>query len=136
MTRTKQIIVIRRDLNMPPGKLAAQVSHASMAFLTKEAVIQSEGLRYHVKSSSLPHGSASEVLDWIQDSYTKICLGVDSLEELENVQYYAIQAGLNVHEIIDNGLTCFNGVLTKTCIAIGPHYNEKFVTVTKHLKLY
>lgn len=30
----KQIIIARRDLEMSPGKLSAQVSHASMAFLT------------------------------------------------------------------------------------------------------
>ena len=30
----KQIVIARRDLNMSPGKLAAQVSHGSMAFLT------------------------------------------------------------------------------------------------------
>lgn len=30
----KQIIIARKDLNLSPGKLAAQVSHASMAFLT------------------------------------------------------------------------------------------------------
>lgn len=32
----KQIIIARKDLNMSPGKLAGQVSHASMAFLTNQ----------------------------------------------------------------------------------------------------
>lgn len=34
MIMYKQLIIARKDLNMSPGKLAAQVSHASMAFLT------------------------------------------------------------------------------------------------------
>lgn len=29
----RQLIIARKDLQMSPGKLAAQVSHASMAFL-------------------------------------------------------------------------------------------------------
>ena len=33
----KQLIIARRDLNMSPGKLAAQVSHASSAFLIEKA---------------------------------------------------------------------------------------------------
>ena len=32
----RQLIIARKDLNMSPGKLAAQVSHASMAFLTTQ----------------------------------------------------------------------------------------------------
>ena len=30
----RQLIIARKDLQMSPGKLAAQVSHASMAFIT------------------------------------------------------------------------------------------------------
>lgn len=33
-SRMRQLIIARKDLNMSAGKLAAQVSHASMAFLT------------------------------------------------------------------------------------------------------
>ena len=32
----KQVIIARKDLEMSPGKLSAQVSHASMAFLTSQ----------------------------------------------------------------------------------------------------
>lgn len=34
MSDYKQLIIARKDLNMSPGKLAAQVSHGSMAWLT------------------------------------------------------------------------------------------------------
>ena len=40
----KQLIIARKDLNMSPGKLAAQVSHASMAFLTNQ--IRNKGQKY------------------------------------------------------------------------------------------
>ena len=40
----RQLIIVRKDLNMTPGKLAAQVSHASMAFLTNMIRNNSEPL--------------------------------------------------------------------------------------------
>lgn len=40
----KQIIIVRKDLQMSPGKLAAQVSHGSMAFLTW--AIRNKAVRY------------------------------------------------------------------------------------------
>ena len=30
----KQILIARKDLDMSPGKLSAQISHASMSFIT------------------------------------------------------------------------------------------------------
>lgn len=42
----KQIIIVRRDLDLSPGKLSGQVSHASIAFLTnmlKEHVLPVAG---------------------------------------------------------------------------------------------
>lgn len=39
----KQLIIARRDLNMSPGKLAAQVSHASIG-----KVKEVDGLMYHI----------------------------------------------------------------------------------------
>lgn len=47
----KQLIIARRDLNMSPGKLAAQVSHASIAFLLEKLYWGSkerDGLMYHI----------------------------------------------------------------------------------------
>lgn len=43
----KQVIVVNKGLNMSPGKLAAQVSHASMAFLTR--MIQVNTKKYAVE---------------------------------------------------------------------------------------
>ena len=42
----RQLIIARKDLHMSPGKLAAQVSHASMAFLSYD-------IRRHTKKISL-----------------------------------------------------------------------------------
>ncbi len=47
----RQLIIARKDLNMSPGKLAAQVSHASMAFLSH--MIHEGGLQ---KRASLDTG--------------------------------------------------------------------------------
>jgi PTH2 family peptidyl-tRNA hydrolase len=36
---------------------------------------------------------------------------------------------------VDAGLTEFNGVPTKTCIAIGPNWSDEIDEITGHLKL-
>ena len=125
---TKQVIVMRTDLNMRKGKMVAQGSHASMAFLTRRAFFDDEYLYTGLQN----HDEAEE---WMKNSFTKICVGVKSEEELDEIYNKAKEAGLTVHMVVDSGLTEFNGVPTKTCLAIGPHYSEKIDTITGNLKL-
>jgi peptidyl-tRNA hydrolase len=75
-------------------------------------------------------------LDWIRSSFKKVTLQVNSEEELLEIERKAKEAGLEVHVITDSGLTEFNGVPTKTCLAIGPDEEDKINAVTGHLKLY
>jgi len=124
----KQVIVIRKDLKMRRGKEIAQGAHASIAFL-------SNIVRRSLVSAQLPVLSMAE-MEWINTKFTKICLTVESEQELLDIQKKALEANLVVHLITDAGLTEFDGVPTNTCLAIGPDYSEKIDPVTGHLKLY
>lgn len=122
----KQVIIIRRDLKMGRGKTASQAAHASMKFLT-------DGMSFRGGEASILLDD--DLTDWLGNSFTKICLYVDSEEELDMVYQVARDAGLRVSMIEDNGTTEFNGVKTKTCIAIGPNKVDEINIVTGHLKL-
>lgn len=140
--QTKQVIVIRRDLKMRRGKEIAQGAHASNAFFTsrlKEIFGNGITLRSCVKLVYwFLTGRLLTPVEWlwITHSFTKICLTVKSEEELISVYEHAKLAGLEVHLITDNGATEFNGVPTKTCLAIGPGYSEEINKVTSGLTLY
>ncbi|NLR79126.1 aminoacyl-tRNA hydrolase [Chitinophaga eiseniae] len=124
----KQVIVMRKDLNMRKGKMIAQGAHASIAFLTRHATIEGYTLQTNLRNPE-------EVSEWMTKGFTKICLSVDSEEELERVYQQAVEDGLNATLITDSGLTEFGGVATKTCCAIGPNLNEAIDRITKDLKL-
>lgn len=124
----KQVIVMRKDLNMRKGKMVAQGSHASMAFLTRTGFFD---LGFH--NTNLKN--EKEIQTWMEEGFTKICVSVDSEQELMEIYNEAKQKGLTVELIIDSGFTEFGGVPTKTCIAIGPNSVENIDKVTGHLKL-
>ncbi len=48
----------------------------------------------------------------------------------------AIEAGLVAHLITDRGLTEFGGVPTRTCLGVGPDYDDLIDQVTGDLELY
>ena len=56
-------------------------------------------------------------------------------EELDAVYDRAKEAGLTVHMVVDSGKTEFDGIPTKTCLAIGPHEASKIDKITGNLKL-
>lgn len=125
----KQVIVIRKDLNMRKGKMCAQASHASLAFLLRGSEFVGEKLT----SKKLPNAEETHI--WQTEGQTKICVSVDSEKELEEIHKKALEAGLTVNMIVDSGLTEFNGVKTKTCLAIGPNYSKQIDKITGNLKL-
>ena len=122
MSVVKQMIVMRRDLKMRRGKEIAQGSHASISFVTR---------RLNQKS---PKFSKAEK-EWLEGSFAKVCVKVNSEEELLEVYQKAKDAMLEVHLITDSGKTEFDGVPTKTCLAIGPDYSDKIDPITGDLTL-
>lgn len=112
----KQIIVVRKDLNMRKGKMCAQVAHASQ-------------LTY------IRHKFDKRVKRWLRGPFTKICVSVDSEEEFFEIERKAIEAGLLVSAIQDAGKTEFKGVPTWTAMAIGPDIDKNLEPITGDLKL-
>ena len=128
---TKQVIVIRRDLKMRRGKEIAQGAHASMAWL-----------RQRIMPRLTPAGRADQVQfsaaerSWLELSMRKVTVKVGSETELLDVYEKAVAAGLVVHLITDRGLTEFGGIPTRTCLAVGPDYDDLIDPVTGDLELY
>lgn len=113
-TAYKQVILVRKDLKLPKGKLAAQVAHASV-----------EGV----------HRSDKNVVrDWRAEGMKKIVLEVKDLEELHRYQQDAKQSGLITALITDAGHTVV-APGTTTCMAIGPDIEAKIDKITGQLKM-
>lgn len=140
MIEVKQVIVVRKDLNMRKGKIAAQVAHASMAVLLDS--MQRDELTYPVGTGitegmrlSLLLDKGSPAYEWLNGQFTKIVLYVESEDD---ITVLANRCNFMVvpHAVItDAGRTEFHGKPTVTCIAIGPDISEKIDTITGDLPL-
>ena len=126
---TKQVIVLRKDLKMRKGKMVAQGAHASM-----KAILDRGGIK-HPESNTLIVEMTPEMKSWICGIFTKVCVSVDSEEELLYCYKQAKSAGLICSLIQDSGLTEFNGIPTYTAVAVGPASNEDVDKITGELKL-
>ena len=115
----KQIIIVNADIKMSPGKLAAQVAHASVG-----AVID----------SFYGYDFTSPVYDkWVNSGSTKIVVKA-SEEEIREFFEKFYHTDIPNHMVFDEGRTELNNG-TLTCYGIGPASNEE-LKATQHLKLY
>lgn len=142
---------MRKFPNLRTGKYASQAAHASMAFLTKHGKMdcirhihplglvtcqQNEEHFFVNKNSSGIGAHPAAIAHWLAHSFRKIVCYVETEEELLELHKNASEKGLMSHLVEDNGATEFGGVKTTTALAIGPHWDDDFVGVTDHLKLF
>lgn len=146
----RQVIIARKDLNMSPGKLAAQVAHASWAFLSQE--IRGAGKRI---GGQLPNWTEVEILipndvydDWFCGIFTKTICEAKNYNQLLKATEIAKEIGLvegqDYFLIWDACLTELmpeavdeDGVgRTLTCIGFRPLDDETAWKISKKFQLY
>ena len=146
----KQIIIARKDLNMSAGKLAAQVSHASMAFLTNEIRNEwSKNTTYFKGNEYKTYYSVELTFDkdlfeqWIDGEFTKCVLKAKNKSQLLKAKTLAEEMGMTENEdffcIYDNchtELTPEDNGRTLTCIGFKPMDSEVIDKIGKKYQLY
>ena len=110
----KQVILVREDLNLPKGKLSAQVAHAAVDASSK---------------------SDKKNIDlWKKGGGKKVVLKVNDEKELFKYKQMAEDSGLKTALITDAGHTVVEPG-TITCLGIGPDEEEKIDRETGKLKM-
>jgi len=110
----KQVIIVRNDLKMGKGKIAAQAAHASLA--------------------SYKNADKKTKEAWESMGCKKVVLKVESEAELLKFLELARDAGLPSALITDAGLTQIPACTT-TCLGIGPAEEGKVDKIVGGLKL-
>ena len=138
--KSKQMIVIRRDLKMRKGKIAAQAGHACVEATLMAIVREGRGgaLRATDGWAWVEHGEddVTALTEWFDAGVAKVCVYVDSEEELLDLAERGRELGFAVALVRDAGHTEFHGEPTYTCLAFEPLPAEKVDPLTGELPLY
>lgn len=113
----KQVIIVRNDIKMSKGKIAAQVAHAALA-------------SYIEATKKWPNWAK----EWLMEGQRKVVLKVNSLEELLELKRRVEEKDFPNSLITDAGLTELEPGTT-TCLGIGPAPSEELDKIVGHLKL-
>lgn len=138
----KQVIIARKDLPMSPGKLAAQVSHASMAFLTHE--IRRSAYDEGDRVLATVNMSKDLFEMWINGVFTKCVLGAKNKKDIakaikladelgmeENVDYFVIRDICRTELAPED-----EDGRTVTCVGFAPMESELIDKIGKKFQLY
>ena len=110
----KQVIIIRTDLKMGKGKLAAEAAHVSISAFLK--------------------AREEDKKDWVDSGMKKIVLKVETEKDLISVFQKLKKEKLPVEMIADRGLTQISPG-TKTAVGCGPIEEKKIDGITGKMKL-
>lgn len=110
----KQVMVVRTDLKMGKGKIAAQCCHGSLGAYKKT--------------------NPEKIRKWENEAYAKVVCKVSSLEELLELKKQAIINKVSYYLVVDAGRTQIP-TSTTTVLALGPDEDEIIDKITGDLKL-
>ena len=123
---------------MRKGKMVAQGAHASLAILTNNLIgypfvwHRFPLMVFRFLKLFLFH---KPFRVWHTGSFTKICVYVNSEQELKDIYNKAKSNGIICSIITDAGFTEFRGVPTLTTVGIGPDESSKIDKITGGLPL-
>ena len=150
----RQVIIARKDLNMSPGKLAAQCCHASLAFLTSQMRDRSQMSKLYRDGEVVAYNPLGMIIEkdiyeeWISGIFTKTICEARNYNQLMKAVALANELGLkegtDYFLIKDNCLTELepeevdeNGVgRTLTCIGFKPLPDDIAHQISKKFQLY
>lgn len=113
----KLVVLVRNDVKMGKGKIAAQVAHAAV-----------QCALYAEKKDKRSFEA------WYATGQAKVVLKVDGLDELKRYMAEARSVGLHTEMITDAGRTQIEPG-TITCMGIGPALVSDIDKVTGELKM-
>ena len=140
--KAKQMIVMRRDLKMRKGKIAAQAGHACVEAVLLALARERRLDQVRVAPSGnwvyLDEGNMAPtpLADWFSAGVAKVCVYVDSEEALLELAAKGREEGFLCALVRDAGHTEFHGEPTYTCLAFEPLYPEQIDPLTGELPLY
>ncbi len=120
----KQVIVVRTDLNMSVGKIAAQVAHGGREFFRQKML----------QSVSPDLDLSKHEMEWLFGDRTTIVLQADGEMDLLRLEHIADFVGVPAYLIRDLGRTEIEPN-TLTVLSLGPSPKEMMDPITRGLKL-